>query len=401
MRGESVIEPNGRRQSNRRESAPTSEKSRKKSLRRLCWQQLLATALLVGPASSQGPNETTLQDVSLMATTMHRHRREMQIKSPVKGVDLKLWSFNVNAPPMGYLQECVSQASLYKVDILLIQSTRWTQEGPGNLQGYRIFYSSCTGLRHINGLTTAVRIGWLPKHASITGTEIQQGRILAVRVRANYRDVTILNVYAPQPGGSGADERPALRFWEELGKCVKSLPQRTSPILGGDFNSHVGGKVSAGHIRPCGAETENEMGESLRELAENCSLHLPLTFLSGRRSGWTWQRPDGNVKAQHRIDHWLIPVCWRHRVNKIGSGVMTKNPIQPPNRVVDHRLVELQVKVPSVEETLERPGEKSDFRALRTTLLREKELPPEARVCTAQLQERVQQALDASNPGNS
>ena len=101
----------------------------------------------------------------------------------------------------------------------------------------------------------------------MTGAEIQQGRSLAVRVRAIYRDVTALNLNAPQTGGAGADERPAVLFWQELGKCVRALPQRTSPALGGDFNSHVGGQASPGHVGPCGAEPDNEMGAHLRGLS--------------------------------------------------------------------------------------------------------------------------------------
>jgi exonuclease III len=240
----------------------------------------------------------------LISYTLHRHRRELFPQHPCKGTSCRAWSFNVQFLPQGYLQESLEIAAKHSIQVVFLQDTRWGDSGPRCIGEYQLFYANRTTGTSADGLVTAVHCEWPCKRANITHREIIPGRCLAVRVRTAQHDLTLINCYAPQNPKTAA-ERQNQTFWDQFQGCLSALPTRTAALIGGDFNAHVGELHDPQHVGRCGAEKDNYNGSSLRELTHATNMFLPLTFLKGKRSSWTWVSSDES--CTRRIDHWILP----------------------------------------------------------------------------------------------
>ena len=217
----------------------------------------------------------------------------------------------------------------------MIQSTRWTSSGPRIVEGYRVFYTDNSSGRQQKGALITLRESTLLKGGAISSFDLVPGRALAVRVAGRQMDWTFLTAYAPVDVlATTLVEREA--FWKCLNRFSDSLPGRTTLIVGGDFNAHVG-VTHDGVAGPCGQEAFTPNGEALCDWARSQASFLPSTHLKGRPSGWTWQRSDGS--ARRRLDYWMIPASWRAFVFARGTGVVNCNPMQGATKAIDHRLI--------------------------------------------------------------
>ena len=267
--------------------------------------------------------------------TQHRARRTLQSRRLRHSPQLKCWSWNACTLQLGQLQEALRTAGGCQVDVVMIQSTRWTSPGPRLVEGFRVFYTDNSSGRQQKGALIAIRETTLLKGGAISSFDLVPGRALAVRVSGRHTDWTFLTAYAPVDVlATTLADREA--FWKSLTRFTDNLPGRTTLIVGGDFNAHVG-STQDGVAGPCGQEAFTPNGEALCDWARSHSSFLPTTHLKGRPSGWTWQRSDGSVR--HRLDYWTIPSSWRAFVFARGTGVVNANPMQGATKAIDHRLI--------------------------------------------------------------
>ena len=221
----------------------------KRRLRASAWRWLLCTTLLTGQAGSQGPRSSAIP-----------------------------------APTEVEAAERISQTG----------PPRYRGPGSPAQGGYRLYFTDSAGSAKFDGLITAVRMDWLPSGAMCAATEVLEGQILSVRVKSPMYDFLLMNAYAPvSTSNTPADSKLNRTFCETLNPYLAGRPARTTPIMGGDFNAHVGEHVDTPSVGRCGGTAENANGTELRELAEQAGLLLPLTFLRAPHCGWTWQRSDG------------------------------------------------------------------------------------------------------------
>jgi hypothetical protein len=192
------------------------------------------------------------------------------------------------------------------------------------------------------------------------------------------------------------EDEAHMSMWEPLESFVHHAPLRTTVVIAGDFNASLGAISDASCVGRAGGEPENFNGQTLRQFSLQHGFFLPISFMKGRKSGWTWQSTQ-DPSLRRRIDHWLLPLSCRHRVSHQLTGVIVPNPIHPAGKKLDHRLIGLQVVLPWVPMH-QRPLTPSQptFKPLQRALLKERGL--EERPVTTMLQHGVALGLEGLPP---
>ena len=148
----------------------------KKRVRKEAWQWMGMQTLPTGQAGSQPP-PPSFWTREVGANMKHRHRRDIPERPSRGGSELQCWSWNVNTLQLGQLQESLRTASGQGVQVLMLQSTRWTQPGPCEVEGYAVFYSSNSDPRQQKGVLIAIRQKGAPEgslpyaHGSVGGED--------------------------------------------------------------------------------------------------------------------------------------------------------------------------------------------------------------------------------------
>jgi exonuclease III len=237
------------------------------------------------------------------------------------------------------------------------------------MNGYKLFYARNRKASLSEGLITAVADHCKTLRGHVYPMEAMEGRILGLRIKNTAWDITLINCYAPT---EDSDEPFRTQFWDNLDDLLDRLPARTVPIVGGDFNGHVGligaRTGTSGCIGRCSPEPENQNGKRLREFSERYGFMVTNTFFRGTKSGWTWQRAD--ELARHRIDYWLVPSKLWYQVDKGSSGVGLADPFIQAGKKVDHRPVYLGImKTPRVLDLPKKSSAQQTMKKLNHTLL--------------------------------
>ena len=271
---------------------------------------------------------------TVIDTISNNNRSEMTLGTRTR---TRIGTWNVRTLyQVGKLNQLVGEARRLKLEILGVSEARWTGFGEKKLATGEVFLYS--GLQEENaphekgvGLLLSAKaykslIDWRPINE----------RIITCRLKARFRNITIIQSYAPTENAALQTKED---FYDQLGSVVNSVHKKDILLLLGDFNAQIGqdntelelvmGKQALG--------TMNINGELFTEFCGLNNLMIGGSLFPHRNyHKVTWISPDGTTENQ--IDHICINRKWRRSLedvrNKRGADIGS-----------DHHLVIAEVKV--------------------------------------------------------
>ena len=207
----------------------------------------------------------------------------------------------------GKVYQVSSEMRRYKLHILGISETRWTNSGRIKTStGETVLYSGRDDDQHYEGVAIILKKGiekclmeWKPINS----------RLIKIRLKGKHINTTIIQCYAPTNDSS--DEKKD-SFYEQLQASLEEIPSHDLKIVMGDMNAKVGND-NTDYERSMGREgcgIMNENGERLLELCTTYDLVIGGTLFPHKDiHKLTWHSPNGRDRNQ--IDHFMINGTWR------------------------------------------------------------------------------------------
>jgi len=135
----------------------------------------------------------------------------------------------------GRSAEIVETLHRRKIDVCIVQETRWTGSGA------RVMVRECQGINSSGRVVKTVMQGlffflsdrWIDR---IVDVKRVNERIMCLKVLIGDKLVTCICAYAPQTGKS-ADEKDS--FWDQMISVTESIPASELIVVGGDLNGYV------------------------------------------------------------------------------------------------------------------------------------------------------------------
>lgn len=209
----------------------------------------------------------------------------------------------------GTLQEVAREMKKYQVDVLGISETRWIGCGNERLStGEQFIYSgkkepNASHERGVGLLMTRVA-----ERALLDWEPISE-RIIKARFKTRFKNITVVNVYAPT---NDASEEEKLSFYDQLQSVVEKVPKRDVCMVIGDLNAKIGSDNEGMEMimGKHGLGTQNENGLLFAEFCLFNNLCIGGSLFPHKDiHKATWVSPDGRTKNQ--IDHCAISKPWR------------------------------------------------------------------------------------------
>jgi hypothetical protein len=107
------------------------------------------------------------------------------------------------------------------------------------------------------------------------------GRALSIRVRREKYDITVHNIYAPTEEAPPAKKES---FWQSLFRAKWRILHRTTNVLMGAANGHIGKRYNYPGIGKQGQESYNVNGHLFADLVSACDLAVVDTVSSEKRA---------------------------------------------------------------------------------------------------------------------
>ena len=125
----------------------------------------------------------------------------------------------------------------YKLDILGLSEVRWTSSGEVKLAtGHLLLYSGHTNEDNIHEHGVGVLLGKKGQKSLMEWEAINE-RIMTARFHGRFRNVTIIQCYAPT---NNAEEGTKEQFYNKLQHTIDKQPKGDIKVLMGDLNAKVG-----------------------------------------------------------------------------------------------------------------------------------------------------------------
>ena len=229
---------------------------------------------------------------------------------------IKIGTWNVKSLYMvGQTKTLVAEMDRYNIDIIAVQETRWLGRGECDLGKHTILYSGRADQRHEEGvgicMTKKIR-------ESLMEYKPISERIMSIRLRGKWFNVTVICVYAPT---EEKEERIKDEFYEELQMIIDNTSKHDIMIILGDLNAKVGQEVEAfgpSIGKESLHEETNDNGTRLASLALSNNLVIGGTYFQHKNvHKETWVSPDGHTRNQ--IDHIIINRKHRNALQDIRS----------------------------------------------------------------------------------
>ncbi|KAF7245198.1 Craniofacial development protein 2 [Varanus komodoensis] len=195
------------------------------------------------------------------------------------------------------------------IDILGISELKWTGMGEFNSDDHQVYYCGQESLRR-NGVAFIVnkRIG-----KAVLGYNLQNDRMISVRIQGKTFNITVVQVYAPT---TGAEEAEVDQFYEGPQHLLELTPKNDVLIILGDWNAKVGSQKITGITGKFGLVVQNEAGHRLVEFCQENTMVIANTlFQQPKRQLYTWTSPDGQHRNQ--IDYVLCSQKWRSSIQSV------------------------------------------------------------------------------------
>ncbi|KAF7240922.1 Craniofacial development protein 2 [Varanus komodoensis] len=170
-------------------------------------------------------------------------------------------TWNVRFMNQGKLDVVKQEMTRLNIDILGISELKWTGMGAFNSDDHQVYYCRQESLRR-NGVAFIVN-----KRAgkAVLGYNLQNDRMISIRIQGKPFNITVVQVYAPT---TGADEGEVDRFYEGLQHLLELTPKNDVLIIMGDWNAKVGSQKITGITGKFGLGVQNEAGHRLVEFCQ-------------------------------------------------------------------------------------------------------------------------------------
>jgi len=209
------------------------------------------------------------------------------------------------------------------------------------------------------------------------------GILLGPRVRAHAKEITlgeyserdvavnikwfevtlkVVSVYAPVQGDAA---RPA--FWARIGKLLDEMPEGVTPLVGGDWNAHVGKDYLASDHAMAQPTTRGGM-----EMVRFLSARQKYTRVDGKcriTSRGTWKHvQSGNW---YELDYYISTPAVKKMVQKVTTMAMPFTDHMGKNLLLHLRLnKQRHKKRAGMKQEMARKHDESELKPYRTSLLK-------------------------------
>ena len=163
--------------------------------------------------------------------------RPNRLLTPMTTIKIGTWNVRTMFE-VGRAQQIANEMNRYKVSLLGISETSWTESGRLRLaSGKTILYSGYDDdhARHIHGVgfmlspeTTKALTEWEPVNA----------RLITARFYGTATNIAIVQGYAPT---NDAEPEEKVEFYDTLQSTIEKIPKKDLIIIMGDFNAKTGG----------------------------------------------------------------------------------------------------------------------------------------------------------------
>ena len=211
-------------------------------------------------------------------------------------------SYNVETLGNNSIQTICKEMDNEGIKIMMLQGTRYKYDGDANIGQFKVFYAGCgenTTPDNVAGVAIVVS-NELMVGAQVRKMVWKTHRIMAVRIKSEYNDVTLVTAYANTENTAQGKKKA---FWQQISTELRRLPRRTIKIMGIDANGHIGRDTGPG-LGSQGAEHWTFNGQQLQELVTITEMTAINTMPNCANAGHTWFRRDG--KGSGRIDYMVI-----------------------------------------------------------------------------------------------
>lgn len=179
-----------------------------------------------------------------------------------------------------------------KYDVICIQesyitknvSSQWKQEWGGDMV-------YCEGTNHGRGQLILIRKQF-PYEWSL---EIERDRLLSIKIKADNKEISVFNVYAP------CATRETKDFFSYVKEAVNEC-ESDFKIVCGDFNAVLNNNLDI----ISGEKHSVSLVESFGSLIEECGLNDIWRIFNGDSKEYTWSRQSGNQFIARRLDYVLL-----------------------------------------------------------------------------------------------
>lgn len=199
----------------------------------------------------------------------------------------------------GKIKQLTEEARRYNIDILATQETNIKGETNTKIKEYIWLNGGGEESRYGTGFLINERI----KEKVMDWKKINE-RISLLRLRGQYRKMSIINTYAPT---ETTDDEQKEKFYDDLENTISKLPKYDIKLIIGDQNAKIGKEKEYEAIigKESLHEKTNNNGERLINFAARNNLVIKST-MQQRKNIYkeTWCSPDGRTKNQ--IDHVII-----------------------------------------------------------------------------------------------
>jgi hypothetical protein len=168
------------------------------------------------------------------------------------------------------------------------------------------------------------------------------GRILTVRLKTQFVDVSIVGAYAP---GEHLPKVQKAEFWKLLTRTLKEIPRRSVRILGIDGDGHIGRDPSG--VGSAGQERGTSNGLEIDKLFIVGQLTALNTLQSCQDPGWTWQKRNGTGRG--RIDYIIVDKKQLGLIKK-NHGAIDAAKWGIMGSATDHRPVMATMRIKTLQE---------------------------------------------------
>lgn len=236
--------------------------------------------------------------------------------TPPSRKSLRIASWNVRTMyESGKCAQIAQEMQRYKLNILGISETHWTQSGQKRLAtGELILYSGRDDNNHREG--TAIMVS-KQAQKTLRGWEPHGARIIMASFSTSNKNINmnLVQIYSPT---NDALEEEKEDFYNRLQGVVDKLPQKDVNIIMGDANAKIGSN-NQGYEHIMGKHGLGQMNENGERFADFCAFNSLViggsVFKHKRIHQATWVSPDGETENQ--IDHFCISHRFRRSIEDV------------------------------------------------------------------------------------